>query len=726
MLFHARFGDGKFSSGGFWKLVKRMKRKKDEAPHAVLAKDGKKLITDNQEILKRYGEYYEELLTTTNRKAELPENQEIVQKTEEKFRQIMEEAKKQEPKKTERDMVQQIIKELKRGKARDCQDWNYEMIKDGGEEMVQSITKMADKVKSNMKIPSKWNQMSIKSIHKKGEKVDLNNKRGLFKTNINSKVFEKVQDQESEVKYDKSNNGGQKGRGTIDNWIVLMALVDEGKRLKKPVYIFFADLVKCFDRLWLRDCIVDLHECGMRERDAAMIYELNREAKFFVEAPGGRSEEIKVKEIVKQGTVFGPKLCCASTGKFNKDLDQQEVLYPSVELQAVMFIDDIFGGGAKSFVEAVMKNCKVKELEKLWEFSSEKSPWMVIQNRKKNVEEIEVEVSQGKLKRASVHKFLGNFVNDKGNLDDQLKYMEGKVGGLVSEANKICCQNKLGIYEWDGKKIVYEAQITPAVFHNIEAWTNLRKTDWEKMESLQGKILRGIYGLPKSTPYWGLLHELNVIPIKLLITYKRLMVYHNLMNSDEERVAKHIVKEQEKSGYEECWFGNVKREGESIGIEVNERAVLGKMKSQWKKQVKKKVRKAFEAELETKKQQERKLRFLGKKGSETYLKEIHNDDARQAVKIRLNMVEWIERNYGRVGDCPLCGEEDSTEHVFACESGGNESGVSVKDLENGLKMDKIVKLFKNTEIVRKEKILENLEINIEMLTREEAAENSGE
>ena len=252
--------NGKFSSGGFWKLVKRMKRKKDEAPHAVLAKDGKKLITDNQEILKRYGEYYEELLTTTNRKAELPENQEIVQKTEEKFRQIMEEAKKQEPKKTERDMVQQIIKELKRGKARDCQDWNYEMIKDGGEEMVQSITKMADKVKSNMKIPSKWNQMSIKSIHKKGEKVDLNNKRGLFKTNINSKVFEKVQDQESEVKYDKSNNGGQKGRGTIDNWIVLMALVDEGKRLKKPVYIFFADLVKCFDRLWLRDCIVDLHE----------------------------------------------------------------------------------------------------------------------------------------------------------------------------------------------------------------------------------------------------------------------------------------------------------------------------------------------------------------------------------------------------------------------------------------------------------------------------------
>ena len=456
-----------------------------------------------------------------------------------------------------------------------------------------------------------------------------------------------------------------------------------------------------------------------------MVYKLNQEAKFRVDTPCGKTEEIKVKEIVKQGTVFGPKLCCSSTGKINEDLDMQEVLYPSVSLQAVMFMDDIFGGGAKAFVEAVKKNCKLKETEKLWEFSSEKSPWMCISNRKKNIEDIEVEVAQGKLLRTIVHKFLGNYVNEKGNLDDQLKYMESKVGGLVSEANKICCQKKLGVYEWDGKKTVYEAQIIPAVFHNIEAWTNLRKTDWEKMESLQGKILRGLFGLPKSTPYWGLLYELNVIPIKLHITYKRLMVYHNLMNSDDDRVAKQIIKEQEKDGYEECWFGNVKREGKSIGIEVNEEAVLGKQKSVWKKQVKEKIRVAFEAEMAVKKQHGVKLRFLGNRGSDTYLKEVCNENARMAMKIRLNMVDWIQKNFGVEGVCPLCGEEDSTEHVFACD-GGLGLGVSVKDLEDGTKMDKIIELFKETETKRREKLLENLEINFDVLRREEAEETDGE
>ena len=200
------------------------------------------------------------------------------------------------------------------------------------------------------------------------------------------------------------------------------------------------------------------------------------------------------------------------------------------------------------------------------------------------------------------------------------------------------------------------------------------------------------------------------------------MVYHNLMNSDDDRVAKQIIKEQEKDGYEECWFGNVKREGKSIGIEVNEKAVLGKQKSVWKKQVKEKIRVAFEAEMTVKKQHGVKLRFLGNRGSDTYLKEVHNENARMAMKIRLNMVDWIQKNFGVEGVCPLCGEEDATEHVFACEYGGRGSGVSVKDLEDGIKMDKIIELFKKTETDRREKLLENLEINFDVLRREEAEE----
>ena len=578
--------DGKFSSGGFWKMRKRMRRKKDDEIHAVEDKEGK-LLTENEDIIKRYGEYFKDLLTNTNNKTRLPENKDVVENVERKFKKIWEEGMKQQPKETEMELVKRTVNKLKRGKARDDMDWNNEMVKGGGEEMLLSLKKMADIVKQKLQIPSPWQSMIIKSTHKQGTKADLNNKRGLFLTNIISKIFETIQDQETEVLYDILQNGGTRGRGIVDSWIILMALRDEARRLQKPLYLFFGDLVKCFDRLWLKDCVVDLHECGMRERDAIMVYKLNEEAKFKVSTPAGMTEMITVKEIVKQGTVFGPKLCCATTGKVNEGLEEREYIYPSVSIQAVTFVDDINGGGSKKFTEAVMVNCSKKEDEKLWEFSKKKSNWMCMKNRKRDAENIEVEVKQGKLEQTQSYKLLGNYINEQGNLDDQLQYMETKAIGVVREGNKLCCQNKVGKAEFDSKKLVYEMQMVPAVFFNLEVWTNLRKSDITKLESIQGKIMRGTFGLPKSTPYWGLLFELNILPIMLVLTYKKIMLYHNIVNSDERRVAKQIVREQEKSGFRDCWFGNVEEEGGKIGIKICEELVKGKQKSKWKKRSKK-------------------------------------------------------------------------------------------------------------------------------------------
>ena len=106
-----------------------------------------------------------------------------------------------------------------------------------------------------------------------------------------------------------------------------------------------------------------------------------------------------MEEIVKQGTVFGPKLCCASTGKINEGLNKREVIYPGSAAEAVTFVDDINGNGSKEFVEAVMMNASRKESEKLWEFSTDKSKWMCIEGRKKDTEEISVEIKQGKIER---------------------------------------------------------------------------------------------------------------------------------------------------------------------------------------------------------------------------------------------------------------------------------------------------------------------------------------
>ena len=40
---------------------------------------------------------------------------------------------------------------------------------------------------------------------------------------------------------------------------------------------------KCFDKLWLKDCLVELWRAGMREREVYMLYEMNKESNIAIE-----------------------------------------------------------------------------------------------------------------------------------------------------------------------------------------------------------------------------------------------------------------------------------------------------------------------------------------------------------------------------------------------------------------------------------------------------------
>ena len=81
--------------------------------------------------------------------------------------------------------------------------------------MVNSITYMFREISVTQQIPNQRKTMRIKSIHKKGSKLLMDNKRGLFLTNILSKLYEKVLDllTTENVKINEHQCGGKKGCG---------------------------------------------------------------------------------------------------------------------------------------------------------------------------------------------------------------------------------------------------------------------------------------------------------------------------------------------------------------------------------------------------------------------------------------------------------------------------------------------------------------------------------
>ena len=105
------------------------------------------------------------------------------------------------------------------------------------------------------------NQINIYIDIYKGSKLLMDNKRGkrgIFLTNILSKLYETVLVllTTETGKINEHQCGGQKGCGTIDNMIMMISVIDNNRRLNRKKYYYFADAYKCFDKLWLKDCLV--------------------------------------------------------------------------------------------------------------------------------------------------------------------------------------------------------------------------------------------------------------------------------------------------------------------------------------------------------------------------------------------------------------------------------------------------------------------------------------
>ena len=222
---------GKLDSGGFWKLQKTLKSRNRENAHAVINAEGNK-VSEPDAILKAYKEFYENLLTTTNKTVEESKDDVNVTRVNESFRNIMNIGINQEARQLSNEQITKAMKRLKKKKAKDKDGWYNELLLEGGEEMITSLRMMFNEILQLEITPEQWKIMMIISIHKKGLKELLSNKRGLFLTNVISKLFEKVlEDLIGLVQYDEFQAGGCKGKGGLDNWFILMAVRDEGKRL---------------------------------------------------------------------------------------------------------------------------------------------------------------------------------------------------------------------------------------------------------------------------------------------------------------------------------------------------------------------------------------------------------------------------------------------------------------------------------------------------------------
>ena len=99
-----------------------------------------------------------------------------------------------------------------------------------------------------------------------------------------------------------------KGKGAADNLFIIRGIINHAKYLGKELWLTFYDIEKCFDSLWLEDCINSLWDMGVRNDILSLTYLMNKEARVTAKTPVGYTDTIFPTDLVEQGTVLGSVL----------------------------------------------------------------------------------------------------------------------------------------------------------------------------------------------------------------------------------------------------------------------------------------------------------------------------------------------------------------------------------------------------------------------------------
>ena len=143
----------------------------------------------------------------------------------------------------------------------------------------------------------------------------LNSYRGVFLLNlvpIMSLIFEKLIRNRITPTLKQHmtsfHTGGVKGKGVVDSLFLLRSTIDHCRYRGGELWLTFYDIEKCFDSLWLEDCVNSLYESGVKDDILDLIYRLNQRAEIVVRTPFGERDPLVVNNLARQSTVLGPIL----------------------------------------------------------------------------------------------------------------------------------------------------------------------------------------------------------------------------------------------------------------------------------------------------------------------------------------------------------------------------------------------------------------------------------
>ena len=594
------------------------------------------------------------------------------------------------------DDLNKVLKGLKSNKTRDPHGLINEIFKPGvlGEDLKLAMLALFNCAKSEQKLPQLLQYANITTLYKKkGSRQDMNNDRGIFVVSVLRMILDSLIYQEKYPIVDSgmsnSNIGARKNRNIRDHLFVVYGVKNSVLNgYDDPVDIQIYDVEKCFDALWLEDCMLDLYETlPSEERDdkLSLIYKMNQDNYVAVNTAVGQTERVNLKNIVMQGGKWGPLKCSNTMDKIGgKCVKNGKHLYTykgRVKIMPLAMVDDLLamakcGTDSKNVNIFINTEIEMKKLRFHVPDSEGKSKCNKLHIGRTKMDCEELKVHGCPMKEVRNETYLGDIISSDGRNTLNIESRVSKGLGIVSQVMDVLKSVTFGVHYFETAATLREAMLVNGLLTNSEVGYGLTDAEVTKLEEVDRLLLRQIFQVASSCPIEGLYLELGCVPLGIVIKTRRINYLHHLVTRNEEEMLSKFFLTQWKypTGKQE-WTEQVKKNLEEFGGEDLD-WMKNKSKSSFKTIVKKQARKLALHTLILEKERHSKMENLNYKNLEMqdYSKDqtINVNQARTLFRFRTRMARfWGNFKGGRPPQkCPVCSEVmsiDTQSHSFQCE-----------------------------------------------------------
>lgn len=470
--------------------------------------------------------------------------------------------------------ITEIIKQLKNNKAPGEDGIIAELWKLDDPILTGKIHDIISDIWMTEQIPDDWKCALIHPLHKKGDKTDINNYRGISLLSVAYKILSKALLNRIEAQADPQigeyQAGFRKGRSCVEQIWSLKTILQ--MRKCRNTVITFIDFKKAYDSIDRETLFKIMEEFGIDRKTRKIIEQTLTGTTSKVKFMGEISEPFEIETGVRQGDGLSPILFNIVLEKIIREWEthikgiQIGVKKGNrIKVKCLAFADDIaiITNNRAEAIHAVEKLHEIARKTGLL-ISYEKTQYM--ERRPENKSHLNTKY--GKIKQVPHFKYLGETIQSSGlnRIANEQRIIKLQKAYKLTwhHYNKKCIST-------DAKLRHYKTVILPEALYAAETMVVSGHSKIGEIEKQERKILRKIYGAVNKNGIWmkrplnELYKKTNTITEE--IRKRRAKFYTHIYRMENSRIAKKILNiiTTSKCGTE--WLKEVDKDLQQINIQ---------------------------------------------------------------------------------------------------------------------------------------------------------------